>query len=53
MFAGAIYQNMHGGAPAAYAPLKQYSTLPQQYSAPLPQQYSMPSPQSYTASAGL
>jgi hypothetical protein len=44
MFAGAIYQNTHGGAPAAYAPL-------QQYAAPPPQQYCAPPPQSYTASA--
>jgi hypothetical protein len=44
MFAGVIYQNTHGGAPAAYAP-------PQQYAAPPTQQYSAPPPQSYTASA--
>jgi hypothetical protein len=26
MFTGAIYQNMHGGVPAAYAPPQQYAT---------------------------
>jgi hypothetical protein len=33
MFAGVIYQNAHGGAPAAYAPLQQYAAPPQQYAA--------------------
>jgi hypothetical protein len=52
MFTGVIYQNMHGGAPAAYAPVQQYATLPRrQYATPPPQQYSTPPPQSYTASA--
>jgi hypothetical protein len=58
MFAGIIYQNTHGGAPAAYAPVQQYAAPPQQYAAPPrqyaappPQQYSAPPPQSYTASA--
>jgi hypothetical protein len=43
MFTSTIYQNTHGGAPAAYAPLQQYAAPPRQYSAP--------PPQSYTASA--
>jgi hypothetical protein len=47
MFAGVIYQNMHRGAPAAYAPVQQYAALPQQYAAP-PQQYAAP-PQQYAA----
>jgi hypothetical protein len=58
MFASVIYQNAHGGAPAACAPPQQYATPPQQYAAPPcqyatppPQQYSAPPPQSYTASA--
>jgi hypothetical protein len=51
MFVGVIYQNAHGGAPAAYAPSQQYTTPPQQYAAPPPQQYSAPPLQSYTASA--
>jgi hypothetical protein len=42
MFTGVIYQNVHRGAPAAYAPPQQYATLPRLYAA-LP-------PQSYTAS---
>jgi hypothetical protein len=57
MFAGVIYQNAHGGAPAAYAPPQQYATPPQQYAtpprqyaAPPTQKYSAPPPQSYTAS---
>jgi hypothetical protein len=58
MFAGAIYQNVHGGAPAAYAPPQQYAAPSQQYAAPSqqyaappPQQYSALPPQSYTTSA--
>jgi hypothetical protein len=58
MFASIIYQNAHGGAPAAYAPLQQYAAPPQQYAAlphqyttPPPQQYAAPPLQSYTASA--
>jgi hypothetical protein len=43
MFASVLYQNMHGGAPAAYA-------LLQQYAAPPPQQYSALPLQSYTIS---
>jgi hypothetical protein len=50
MFASIIYQNAHGGAPAAYTPPQQYAPLPQRYAAPPPQQYSAPPPQSYTAS---
>jgi hypothetical protein len=50
MFAGIIYQNMHGGAPTAYAQSQQYTALPQQYATPPPQQYSAPPPQGYTAS---
>jgi hypothetical protein len=46
-----IYQNVHRGAPTAYAPSQQYAASHSQYSAPLPQQYSAPPPQSYTASA--
>jgi hypothetical protein len=30
MFAGIVYQNAHGGAPAAYAPPQQYAALPLQ-----------------------
>jgi hypothetical protein len=41
MFAGVIYQNAHGGAPAAYAPPQQYAALPQQYATP-PRQYAAP-----------
>jgi hypothetical protein len=51
IFTGVIYQNTHGGAPAAYTPPQQYAALPQQYAAPPPQQYSAPPPQSYTTSA--
>jgi hypothetical protein len=47
MFAGVIYQNTHGGAPAAYALVQQYATLPQQY-ATLPHQYAAP-PRQYAA----
>jgi hypothetical protein len=57
IFARVIYQNAHGGAPAAYAPLQQYAAPPQQYAAPScqyatlpPQQYSTPPQQSYTTS---
>jgi hypothetical protein len=48
MFAGVIYQNVHGGAPAAYAPLQQYAAPLQQYAAP-PRQYAAPPPQQYSA----
>jgi hypothetical protein len=48
MFAGVIYQNAHGGAPAAYALPQQYATLPQQYAAP-PRQYAAPPLQQYAA----
>jgi hypothetical protein len=51
MFAGIIYQNAHGGAPAAYAPSQQYTAPSRQYAAPPPQQYSALPLQSYTASA--
>jgi hypothetical protein len=51
IFAGVVYQNAHGEAPTAYAPLQQYAALPRQYAAFLPQQYSAPPLQSYTASA--
>jgi hypothetical protein len=51
MFAGVIYQNMHRGAPAAYAPAQQYATPPRQYATLPPQQYSALPPQNYTASA--
>jgi hypothetical protein len=50
MFAGIIYQNAHGGAPAAYtASPQQYAAPPRQYTTPPPQQYAASPPQSYTA----
>jgi hypothetical protein len=51
MFTGVIYQNTHGGAPAAYAPAQQYAAPPQQYAAP-PRQYAALPPQQYSTLDG-